>query len=277
MLGTLRAIPILLGAVGALLLGAAPALAGSCDAYCDGALGCYGSCSITQDNCAVICIEGGCSVDCYSAPKSCGGGGRLDCHFRPPPPSPSTRQHSSTEPPESGWALLRYELRPDAPIVSDHVVAVRASSEDFAQFARAAEARLENEEMAKLRQDSEKELLAVALGGGSREVLFVAPRRACNRLRSTLENRHFVGQVPSAPQTVYFRATTDGTGRIASLDVLYSEATEAETRGVVAFGEENLQVWSRQAPALPLELFGSLRVTPDGKVGYMLVGGNSLF
>jgi len=157
------------------------------------------------------------------------------------------------------------------------VVVVRASSEDFAQLARPTEARLENEEMTKLRQDSEKEVLAIALGDGTREVLFVAPRRACNRMRSTLKNRHFVGQVPGASQTVYFRATTDGTGRIASLDVLYSEATAAETRGIVAFGQQNLQVWSRRTPSLPLELFGSLRVTHEGKVGYMLVGGSSLF
>ncbi len=266
-----------MGAVGASLLVAAPALAAGCDAYCDDAAGCSGSCSIDQDNCAVICIESGCTVDCYTAPRSCGGGGRLDCGREPPIDSPSTGQQSWTQPPERGWALLRYALRPDAPVVSDHVVAVRASSEDFAQFARVTEARLENEEVAKLRQDSEKEVLAIALGGGSREVLFVAPHRTCTRLRSTLKNRHIAGQAPSVSRTVYFRATTDGTGRIASLDVLYSEATEAETRGVVAFGEENLQVWSRQNPSLPLELFGSLRVTPEGKVGYMLVGGNSLF
>jgi hypothetical protein len=268
---------ILVGTVGASLLVAARALAGGCDAYCDDAVGCSGSCSIDQDNCAVICIEGGCSVDCYTAPKSCGGGGRLDCYRQPPIDSPSTEQQSWAEAPERGWALLRYELRPDAPVVSDHVVAVRATSENFAQLARAAEARLENEEMAKLRRDSEKDMLAIALGDRSREVLFVAPRHTCTRLRSTLENRQFVGQAPSASQTVYLRAATDGTGRIASLDVLYSEATAAETRGVVAFGEENLKVWSRQTPSLALELFGSLRVTPEGKVGYMLVGGNSLF
>jgi hypothetical protein len=275
MKGTLPA--ILVCAVGASLLVAVPALAGGCDAYCDDAVGCSGSCSIDQDNCAVICIEGGCSVDCYTAPRSCGGGGRLDCYREPPTNSPSTGQQSWAEAPERGWALLRYELRPDAPVVSDHVLAVRASSEDFAQFARVAEARLENEEVAKLRQDSEKDVLAIALGDGSREVLFVAPRHTCTRLRSTLKKRQLVGQAPSASQTVYFRATTDGTGRIASLDVLYSEATAVETRRVVAFGEENLQVWSRQSPSLPLELFGSLRVTPEGKVGYMLVGGSSLF
>ena len=109
------------------------------------------------------------------------------------------------------------------------------------------------------------------------EILFVAPNHACDRLRSTLKNRQFAGQLPSASQTVYFRATTDGTGRVTSLDVLYSEASEAETRRIVAFGEENLQVWSAKTPNLALELFGSLRVTAEGRVGYMVEAGNSLF
>ena len=277
---------ILLGAVAASLLVAAPALAGYCEAYCDSAQSCNGDCSVNQDNCSVICIEGGCDVECYTAPKTCGGGGRLYCPFRPPPlspPSSATRSSTSTAqqpltrpaPPEPGWALLRYELRLDVPLVSDRVVVVRASSEDFAQFARETEARLENEDLAKLRQDSDQRL-ATALGGPM-EILFVAPRHACDRLRSKLKNRQYPGELPRASETVYFRAATDGTGRIASLDVLYSEATEPEIRRIVAFGEENLQVWSRQDPNLPLQLFGFLRVTPAGKIGYMLEAGNSLF
>ncbi|HXO26771.1 MAG TPA: hypothetical protein VOA80_05475 [Thermoanaerobaculia bacterium] len=155
------------------------------------------------------------------------------------------------------------------------MTAVGASSEEFAQFAMMTEARLANEDIAKFRQTS-KRLQEIALSG-PREILFVAPRHTCNRLRSTLKSRRFAGELPRSPQTVYFRATTDGSGRVASLDVLYSEAAEVETRRIVAFGEENLQVWSRQTPSLPLELFGSLHVTPDGKVGYMLEAGSSLF
>ena len=104
MKGTLPA--ILLGVVGASLFVAAPALAAGCDAYCDDAVGCSGSCSIDEDGCAVICIEGGCSADCYTAPRSCGGGGRLDCYREPPVDSPSTGQQSRTQAPERGWANI---------------------------------------------------------------------------------------------------------------------------------------------------------------------------
>jgi len=156
------------------------------------------------------------------------------------------------------------------------MTAVGASSEEFAQFAMTTEARLANEDMAKFQQTS-KRMEEIALSG-PREILFVAPRHTCNRLRSTLKSRRFAGELPRSPQTVYFRATTDGSsGRVASLDVLYSDAAEVETRRIVAFGEENLQVWSRQTPSLPLEVFGSLHVTPNGKVGYMLEAGSSLF
>jgi len=75
---------ILLGVTGAAFLVAPPAQAGYCEASCDDSVGCYGGCSIDQENCSVICIEGGCDVGCYSAPTSCGGGGRLSCHQRPP-------------------------------------------------------------------------------------------------------------------------------------------------------------------------------------------------
>lgn len=271
--GTLPA--ILLSAAGAILLVAHPAQAGYCEAFCDSTLGCSGSCTIDQENCSVICAEGGCDVECSSAPRTCGGGGRLYCHQKPPVNSPSMTQQSLTEPPEPGWALLHYELRPGVPLVSDHMTAVGASSEEFAQFAMVTEARLANEDMAKFRQTS-KRLQEIALSG-LREILFVAPRRTCDRLRSTLKSRRFTGDLPRSPQTVYFRATTDGSGRVASLAVLYSEAAPLETQRIVAFGEENLQVWSRQTPSLPLEVFGSLHVAPDGKVGYMLEAGSSLF
>jgi hypothetical protein len=271
--GTLPA--ILLGAAGAILLVAHPAQAATCDAYCDNTLGCSGGCSIDQENCSVICLESGCDVECSSAPRTCGGGGRLYCSQRPPVNSPSITQQSLAEPPEPGWALLRYELRPGVPLVSDHMTAVGASSVEFAQFAMMTEARLANEDMAKFQQTS-KRVQEIALTG-LREILFVAPRHTCNRLRSALKSRRFAGELTRSPQTVYFRATTDGSGRVASLDVLYSEAAEVETQRIVAFGEENLQVWSRQTPSLPLEVFGSLHVTPDGKVGYMLEAGNSLF
>src|SRR5689334_8623629 len=50
--------------------------------------------------------------------------------------SPAAAAPSPVDHPGKGWAILRFEVRADAPLDSDDVVAVRASSDAFAQFAR---------------------------------------------------------------------------------------------------------------------------------------------
>ena len=82
----------------------------------------------------------------------------------------------------------------------------------------------------------------------------------------------FAGRHPDAQQTFYFRATTDGSGRIASLEVLFSTASEPETRRIVAFGQENLKIWAQEGPSVSLEVFGSLTVKPNGQVGFLVQG-----
>ena len=282
---------ILLTAAVIKLLSVAPALAASCEAYCDPTIGCSGGCAISQDGCSVICIEDPCDTECYSAPRTCGGGGRTYCPQRPIANSPAGDQRSSRElsrsgaallrshpePPEPGWALLRYELRSDVPVDGEKVTAVRASSDAFAQFAKVTVARLENEDGARLRQTSDPhDRGRLALFAGPKESLFVAPR-ACDRPRVTLKSRRLAGRLPGVSRTVYFRGTTDGTGRIASLDVLFSEAPEPEVRSIVGFGEANLEIRSQQHPDLPLEVFGSLTLRPDGRVGYEIAAAGSLF
>src|ERR1700692_1908716 len=140
---------------------------------------------------------------------------------------------SSVKHPGKGWAILRFDVRVDAPLDSDDVVAVRASSDAFAQFARATVARRENEEMARLQRAGDSESATARAGAG--EIFFGARNHASPRLHSTLTTHLFAGRHPDAQQTVYFRATTDGSGRIASLEVL-STASEPETRRIVAFG-----------------------------------------
>ena len=181
-----------------------------------------------------------------------------------PPASPS----SAPDDPGARWAILRYDLRLDRPLNASEVVAVRASSDAFAQFAKATVARQENEQLARLRQSGEEGL---ATGrDGATEILFVAPDHAGPRLGSTLTSHQFTGRPPDAKQIVYFHASTDGSGRIASFDVLFSAAAEPETQQVVAFFRENLRIWARDDPNVPIETFGSLTVTPEGHLGYVL-------
>jgi hypothetical protein len=165
---------------------------------------------------------------------------------------------------------LRFEVRVDAPLDGDDVVAVRASSGAFAQFARATVARRENEEMARLQRAGDSELATARAGAA--EILFVAPDHASPRVHSMLTTHLFAGPHPEAQQTVYFRGTTDGSGRIVSLEVLFSSTSEPETRRIVAFGQENLKIWAEDSPNVPLEVFGSLTIKPNGNVGYLLLG-----
>jgi hypothetical protein len=179
--------------------------------------------------------------------------------------APSSEEHSA-----KGWAILRFEVRVDAPLDGDDVVAVRASSEAFAQIARATVARRENEEMARLQRAGDSE--SAAARAGAAEILFVAPDRASPRMHSRLTTHLFAGPHPDAPQRVYFRATTDGSGRIASLEVLFSTASEAETRRIAAFAQENLKIWTQEGSSVSLEVFGSLTVNPSGQVGFLVEG-----
>src|SRR6202051_1077351 len=81
---------------------------------------------------------------------------------------------SSVEHLGKGWAILRFEVRVDAPLDGDDVVAVRASSDAFAQFARATVARRENEEMARLKRAGDSE--SATARAGAAEVLFVVAK-----------------------------------------------------------------------------------------------------
>ena len=190
-----------------------------------------------------------------------------------PTPAPANSPSAAVEPSSldhpKGWAILRFNVRVDEPLDSAEVVAVRASSEEFAQFAGATVARRENQAMAQLRAAGDT--AAATARAGPAEILFAAPDHASPRVRSSLTTHLFAGQPPATQQTVYFRATTDGSGHIASLDVLFSAASEPETRAIVAFGQENLKVWAEDSPNVPLEVFGSLTVKPDGNVGYLLL------
>src|ERR1700740_69510 len=106
----------------------------------------------------------------------------------------------------------------------------------------------------------------------------IVHRRPKGPVRARLAGtRNLAEERPESPENVYFRATTNSAGRIASMEVLYTDASEPATRRIVAFGRENLQVWSPDKPNLPLQVYGLLRVYETGNVSAGALAGSPLF
>lgn len=105
------------------------------------------------------------------------------------------------------------------------------------------------------------------------EVFLAAPWRSCEKLWSYLADPAPVLKDcgTGEPEVVYFRAVTDGKKHISSFDLLSTEASDADAQRLLAYGKENLTVWSLRDPAQPLEVYGSLMVS-NGSVGYMIEG-----
>jgi hypothetical protein len=222
----------------------------------------------------------------------------------------------SVEHPGRGWAILRYKPRLAA-LTSEEVDVVRASSEAFAQVARATVAGRVNESMkrelnkerlegraedsgpaavlkerAGLPAGATNAELAAALmaRSGPAETLFIEPDPASPKpVRAALTTPKFPWRPPDALQKVYYRAKTDGRGNIVSLEVLYADkvyprastdrnggiaspldftVSEPEARRIAAFAQENLKFWAPDSPNVPLEVFGTLFVKPEGYMEY---------
>ena len=268
------ALGMALGLVGTCFLVPTPARAGDCSASCDNDIGCYGDCEIDIDDCGTICYDTGCSVTCKAVgPKDCEAGTTQQCMHVNPPPFAFSGGHL-VERTGADWAVVRFH-EADQLDAAD-VMVVRASSDDFAQSSRAEVAKRENEATATLQKDPDAAPVLAKLGT-DREMLFVAPHRQCVNVHASLATRTWPGDRPTQSQIVYFRATTDSTGRIVTFDVLHSEAPEALTSRLVTFGRDNLRISARKNPRVPLEAFGFLRLNVNGKLGYSIEGGSPLF
>jgi len=249
----------------------------TCSAECDNDLGCNGDCEIDPpDGCGSYCFDAGCSVTCRSFGPNCDGGGTTQCFKQDPPPVlPSGKPAAPplSAPAHANWAILGYlqgvELKP-----SD-IRVVRASTDEFAGLAQSAMAKRENDGLAAARAQSPGGKPAGL--GAKTEVLYVADVPNCEQITGRLGVRALSGAHPDQPLTVYFRANTDGTGKILTTELLYTTASDETARQLIAFGEQNLKVWSKPRPAVPVEFYGYLRLTPTAAVGYMVEGGSPIF
>jgi len=257
----------------------APALARAqqtCDESCSTDIGCYGGCSISVDApCSAVCWNDGCGATCQSfGSLACKAFFTVHCTQKP-----TKNSQPSPEVP-AGWALVRYELPATAALDPRNVLIVSASSDAIARFAQTDSAKRENQAMAdRIAADSaDSDATAAPLALGWQTSFIVVPSGPCERVRARLTgSRNLAEERPEKPENVYFRATTNSAGRISSMEVLYTDASEPATRRIVAFGKENLQVWSPDKPNLPLQVYGLLRVYETGNVSAGALAGSPLF
>lgn len=177
-------------------------------------------------------------------------------------------------PATSGWAILRYPARATGSIDPSEVTALRASSSGFADFARAETARRHSRQPLPVDQRAGAAAKPAPVDERQEETLLVVPRDICTTVRAELAQDSLAGAGAESPQTVYFVTATDGNGRIVSLEVLYSDANDADTARIVDFGKQNLKLRAPDSPGKPLEVYGFLRAV-DGQIGYMIEAGSS--
>ncbi len=248
----------------------------TCSAECDNDLGCNGDCEINPpDGCGSYCFDAGCSVTCKSFGPNCDGGGTTQCFKRDPPPVlPAGRPAvpPPAAPAHAGWAVLSYVQGVD--LKPSDIRVVRASSDEFGALAQSAMARREDDALAASRAASPGGKAAGL--GAQTEVLYVADVPNCEQITGRLGVRTLAGVHPDQSLVVYFRGNTDGTGKIVTTELLHTTASDEAARQLIAFGEQNLKVWSKARPAVPIEFYGSLRVTPSGAVGYLVEGGSPI-
>lgn len=240
--------PITWGLLALLVAVPAALTADDCSANCDrdGEWGCPGGCAISAPgNCGAFCFDGYCSGTCMTfGPGECRGGGSLECD-----PAPETGDRSNED--TFAWAALR--LDPDG-----RISLLAASSRRFAD--RSAERAHESpgiEWLDAASQPWETMLFARPIGGRC--------VRPLARLGRGLFPRTTSGALP-----VYFSGRTDGSGKLLSVEVLYSPYPRAARR-LVEFALENLSVWSDEVEG-PFHTFGYLVALESGEVGYVLSG-----
>lgn len=159
------------------------------------------------------------------------------------------------------FGLKAYDVR--------HIPVLAASSPEFGRLSAEQMAQKMNE-----RADSEHEVKRRESERPSAEVqpeLFVAPGGGhCVKSHIDLVERQFP-QVPGKRIGAYVKGTTDGTGRVLSLTVLFTRDPEWSNE-IVAFGLRHLRVYSPDVPGFPLELYGALMVSAKGQAGYLIGG-----
>ena len=260
-----------------------PAVAESCSADCEEALGCYGGCQLSAtEECGSYCFSSGCNVSCKEiGPNnqilSCGGGGDSECGSRSggpnePPAAAKVGPFSSRM---AEWAVLAYRTDQVTPLAEKDVRVLSSSSRAYGAIARDSYRLDHNERLAlhaqRAEADGQREIFQRPLDTPQdRTVLKVKPvLGACLKAGIDFGGARFP-VYPERSSVFYFRAQLNEAGQVSRVDGLHSEVPSLDEH-FVNYLRENLGVTVDEGSPSPRVLFGYLKATPSGAMGHMLL------
>lgn len=240
-----------------------PPVAGSCSTECTSAIGCHGSCEISEpDGCGSLCFSKGCEIECkLIGPNGCRAGGTTACARVSPPV-----EHSSMT---LDWAIIE---RPDAEAKLPNRTQFRLLASSSQAFGVYAEVRVYEHVLAEYAAAQDAGL-AIDLENHRRDTAWPSLHVECSwglcgQAETTLLSRRLPRQV-SEPTGVYFRAWTDENRRIVEIEALYVDGSQEASFLLLDFAKEELLVWDAERP-VPLEAIGWIGTGPEGGVGYFV-------
>lgn len=253
--------------------------ASACSANCSTEIGCYGGCSISAPSgCGELCY-GSCTVTCsLIGPRGCDTFVSETCQFKPPPESPVV---DGIERPQLklDWAVVEYETRPVGPIGLGDARSLSASSAEFGNFARGRVVEQANETLSVRREgtvNQKDQRTGDAVGQlqhSQRRIGLVIDTAGGDPVKvgAELLSRDFPLAV-GRENGIFFRAVTDGTGRVEEVQTLYSLDSQL-TEQFERFVRENLTVTATESAWQPVLFYGRIGVGgPEMELWYALAG-----
>lgn len=274
-------LPILLG-LSLVVLCAAPATAGSCDADCEGE-NCTGDCEIdsiscstgcSSDNCPghAICREYGESESGHSCVYEMSSKCEVDGSALPiggpeQPPGPFRVE------PSAEWSVISYRTDRVSPLAWGDVAVLATSNPTWARGSLDTLVSNNHEETARLRQRIRAgELRYEPRPPQERFHFAVSPGSHCIGVRLEVAERHVGGAADAA---LLVRATVDGRGRIVAARPLHSLG-DADAASMVRFLKANTTLWREDGVESPFEVFVVFSTRTDGSAGWMVSGAEPL-
>lgn len=228
----------------------------SCKATCTRP-SCPGGCEVSAPaGCGSICNGSGCQARCRSfGPVECReevvelcpeeawrgpGGGQTD---------------KSTQ-----WAVIEYVTDQQKTVRSSDLDLLSSSDLDYGTAALF-------EHLDRLNAEISNRTSNEPVAAHPRRVLVVSPGGRCADIDASLNRTDWSSDQPAA---AYVTGSTDGTGRIVGLEVLYSRHPD-DVEALLAHVQQNLSVWSATNSSAPISFYGVVMATRHD-VGYILAG-----
>jgi len=250
--------------------------ASGCETECAAEVGCYGSCRIDLPECGASCAGEGCTLDCNGQNPGGGAGGpcttvalHVKC-YKPgqspqPIPQPQFQAHGTD------WAVIVYTPTKDALPGKDGLVMAASSSSKVAKEARERAAQSFRQTLGR---SAEREV--GPRPGVPLRYFHVEPTTPCAKVGARLVDRKLPFNATSGTG-IFLRGVTNGEGRIATAEVLYSDTEPGLQSAFLEFAKENLRAWRTDELSRPVEIFLFLGAFGKGEAGVAWAGGSGVF